>query len=303
MFQNLQVIAPATDAQTRYTPGIDWKVSVDQSSVPVTRDEMPTLAEHFVLAFSVDTPSYPLALLGCDGKNTYLNSEGNWDAAAIPARLAIYPFSSVVIEGKVELARAADAENFKDANGGALFDERGIGTELLQATTLNVARSHLGVVQAMQLTDELDKAGVLKAAPLSLELSDGTSRSVDGYRFVDEAALAKLDVTARRQLEQSGAMALVTAQLKSMGNVARLASAPQFVVAKAPRKRSAPADAVAKRTTAKRTAAAPVAAIDSARKPGRAAKPKTKPDASGVADLTVAKPVRKPAMAKEKLAT
>lgn len=301
MFQNLQVISPNTDAQTRYTTGHDWKVSADQISVPVTRDEMPALAGQFVLVFAVDTPSYPVALLGTDGKNTYLNKEGDWDGVSIPARMAIYPFSSVVVEGQVELARAADAANFKDPAGEALFDERGAATPFLQAMTMTVARSHFGVMQAMRLTGELDQAGLLKAAPLSFALADGTSRQVDGYRIVDEAALSRLDGATRMQLEHSGAMALVTAHRTSLTNVARLAAAPQFVAAKAPRKRAAPAKPAAPRAPAKRTAVAKDIAIVTVEKSARSTKPKAKLATLDGVIVTPVKRTRKPAATKEKL--
>ncbi len=223
MFQNLQVISRETDVHTRFTAGHVWQCAANQISVPATRDDVLNLAAEYVVVFSTDTPSYPVALLGLDGRNGYVTADGQWTSITIPARLKDFPFCSIVHDGEPLLVRAADAPHFKPQDGQPLYDDRGNGTDLLGKVTLAVARSHLGLQVAINLTAQLEAAGLLMEGTLSLTLPNGKVRLIDGYKLMNPTAFAMLSTVEIAKLEDSGAMAMLLAHQSSLVNLPRLA--------------------------------------------------------------------------------
>jgi hypothetical protein len=222
MFQDLKIISPQADAKTRYSEVKDWAFAAGLTAVPVTRDEVEALAQEFAIVFSNTTPSYPMAVLGLDGKNCYVNAAAQWTAKNVPTRLAIYPFGSAVIDGKTELVRDVDAVHFNQADGKTLFDGQGNPTELMDHVTTIAARAHLGMKSIGELTAQLNDAGLLIDTELAVDLKDGSKQIVNGFKAVNAAALAKLDQGVRGQLEASGAMALLAAHQQSLTNFNRL---------------------------------------------------------------------------------
>jgi hypothetical protein len=222
MFQDLKIISPQADASTRYTEVKDWAFAAGLTAIPVTRDEVGALAQEYAIVFSNTTPSYPMAVLGLDGKNCYVNAASQWTAKNVPARLAIYPFGSAVIDGKTELVRDVGACHFGKADGKSLFDGQGNPTELMDHVTTIAARAHLGMKAIGTLTAQLQDAGLLTDTELAVHMKDGSQHTVNGFKAVDAAALAKLDQGVRSQLEASGAMALLAAHQQSLTNFNRL---------------------------------------------------------------------------------
>jgi hypothetical protein len=252
MFQDLKILSPQTDASTRYTNASDWAFAAELTAIPVTRDEYAALAQEYAIVFSNTAPSYPMAVLGLDGKNCYINAAAQWTAQHLPSRLAIYPFGSALIAGKTELVRYASTSHFDSASGKALYDEQGKPTELMEEIITMAARNHLGLSGVAALTQQLDDAGLLLAMHLDIGLPDGSQHAVNGFLAVDEAALAALDPERRAALEASGAMALLNAHKQSLSNFARLLTAADTPAAK-PKKASKPRAAAAKPKVAKAT--------------------------------------------------
>ncbi|MES2606959.1 MAG: SapC family protein [Pseudomonadota bacterium] len=218
MFQDLKIISPQADATTRYSDVKDWAFAAELTAIPVTRDELGALAQEYAIVFSNTSPSYPMAVLGLDGKNCYINAAAQWTAQNVPTRLAIYPFGSSVIDGKTELVRDVGACHFDKADGKSLFDGQGNPTELMDHVTTIAARAHLGMKAIGALTAQLQDAGLLADTELAVDLKDGSQYTVNGFKAVNAAALAKLDQDVRSQLEASGAMALLAAHQQSLVN-------------------------------------------------------------------------------------
>lgn len=221
MFTELTILSPQADAATRFRPSPDWVCAAGLTAIPVTKDEVEALAEEYAIVFSNTSPSFPMAVLGADGRNGYLNAQGQWDAKHLPARLAIYPFGSKVIDGKTHLVRDAGAPQFADPNGKALYDGQGQGTPLMSEITTSAARVHLGFVAIAALVDQIDRAGLLGDAHLDVNYSDGSDALVGGFLAVNPEALAGLDPATTRALEDSGAMALVKLHQASLRHIDR----------------------------------------------------------------------------------
>lgn len=232
MFTDLKIISAKADADTRFTRASDWTFAAGLTAIPVSRDELGAIAQEYAIVFSTTTPSFPMALLGLDGKNNYLGTDGQWAAKQLPVRLAIYPFGSRVIDGKTELVRDAKACHFDRADGAPLYDAQGNATDLMDEITTMAARAHLGMKAIASMTAQLQDAGLLTDTELAVERADGSAFTVNGFQAADTVALGKLDQAVRSELEASGAMALLAAHQQSLSNFKRLIEAVSAADAK-----------------------------------------------------------------------
>jgi hypothetical protein len=293
MYQKLTALSPSTDATTRLTLEQHWNFASKLESVALTSDEIPAAAGEFTIVFSLDTPSQPIALLGLNGKNNYVNQNGQWLAKHIPARLAVYPFDAIEHEGQVVVVRDTDAPHFQKADGMALYDEQGQPSPLLQQVTGMLGYAFNGCAAARHLTTQLELAGVLVSAQLNVALSDGTVHGLNGFKIFNEEALAALSAPALAALEASGALTLLNAHRASLANVGRVLFSPAAVQAPAA-KDKAPAKAKAgAKPTASKAAAKPAATKPAPAKV--AAKPAAKPAVAKAAAKPAAKPAPKAA--------
>jgi hypothetical protein len=283
MFQNPKLMSKTADAQTRFVRSTSWSFAADQTAVALASDEVRALAREFTIVFSDATPSYPIALLGLDDKNLYIDAKGAWRAEKVPARFAVYPFGSVEKDGEVFMVRAADAPHFQDPAGDRLYDDHGEPTTLLMLVSKMASQLHRGLANAQVLTAQLDAAGLLMDGQLSGTLNDGSPQSVGGFRIINDSALLSLDATVRAALEASGAMDMLLAHRASLANFANLlpqvegkkASKPKAAAASKAGKTAASADAKPAKAAPK-TAKSAAAAKPAAAKAATATKPKAK---------------------------
>ncbi len=258
MFNKLKIISPKTDAATRFTRGTDWNFAADLTVVPLTRDEVEALAPEYTIVFAATTPSFPIALLGLDGKNTYVTDKGHWAASRVPERVSMYPFCTVEQNGARHLGCEANAAHFKGKDGEPLYDANGDHTPLLEKIMELEARTFLGLKAAVRLTSQLEAAGLLTDSAIHLGMAGGGSRVVNGFRSISVAALTALDDATRAALQESGALALVEAHAASLANLGYHLPAPAPVAApkKKATKAAKPAGddaAPAKKPAAKKT--------------------------------------------------
>lgn len=221
MFSDLKILSPQADAAIRYTRANDWTYAASLTAIPVTRDEVDALAQEYAIVFSSTVPSFPMAVLGVDGKNAYLDASGQWAAKQLPARLAIYPFGTSVINGKTELVCDVAASHFGEAGGQPLFDENGHASPVMSEVTTATVRTHLGFAAIAAQTEQLEKAGLLADAKLDVKLPDGSAHALAGFQVIDAAAVAALDAANSAALEASGAMALLKLHQASMSQIHR----------------------------------------------------------------------------------
>ncbi|MES2606960.1 MAG: SapC family protein [Pseudomonadota bacterium] len=254
MYENLLLISPKTDANTRFSIASDWNFAAQLDTVTLTDFEVMAAAAEYPVVFSIAEPTQPVALLGGSGKNNYVNAAGKWTARHIPARLGAYPFDVVEHDGQVVMVRSGDAPHFQQADGQPLYNEAGEPLPLLRTINETVARVYIGTNAAKRLTAELEAAGLLMIAQVNVKLADGSVRGVNGFKACNEKALEALDAKTKEALEASGAMALLIAHRASLQNLARLF----------PEAPAAEAEAAAPKKAAKPRAAKPKAPKDAA---------------------------------------
>jgi hypothetical protein len=243
MYQHLQPVSFETDANTTFTRPPNWNFASKLTMIDLTNDEMPLIAQEYAIVFTSDTPSLPVALLGVDGANCYLTPEGDWTAHHIPARVRFYPFSTTLSGNQVLIVRATDAAHFQGGEGQPLYNQQGKPAPVLELAKQMVADAHVGLVTAAHLTAQLAGAGLLADLTVQLAQADGTVKTFNGFKGVNEAALAGLDADTRAALNASGAMAMLDAHRASLSNFSRLLPAADKTAAKKARATRAAAKA------------------------------------------------------------
>jgi hypothetical protein len=199
------------------------------NSVPLTSNEFASAARQLPILFVPDTngnPS-PVALLGLRrDENLFVDSDGRWADAYVPAFIRRYPF--VLIQGAKpeELTVGIDAAypGFNTEVGEPMFGEDGSeGPGLKRAIEfLNAYR--IEAQRTQDLAAQLQRLDLLIPQTITVNHKDGTKSTLDGFSVVDEQRLAKLDDREAVTLLRNGHLAWIYMHLLSLYNIADLSS-------------------------------------------------------------------------------
>lgn len=195
------------------------------NSVPIVAAEFERAAAEYPIVFAGEGEAIaPAAVLGLqDGENLFLNSDGSWDGAYIPAFLRRYPFVFATTGKNAEtltlcLDDAFDGVNRK-GRGERLFDADGERTQylksVLQFTSDYQAQHNL----TRRLVSRLNELKLLEPATAQVTLPDGTSRSLAGFQRVSTERLHGLDDATVLELFRSDMLGLIFAHLTSLGQL------------------------------------------------------------------------------------
>lgn len=166
----------------------------------------------------------PVAVLGLKrGENLYLTAGGGWSASYVPAFLRSYPFALVrTDETNYVLCFDRTWDGFSEQEGERLFDDKGEASEFL----LGVQRYLETLDGEMQRTrafgQRLIELGLLQDMRFDATMDGGQSLTVDGFLAIDGNRLGELPEATVMELHRSGMLALIHAQLVSMGNMRKL---------------------------------------------------------------------------------
>lgn len=199
------------------------------NSILLAASEIAEAARDYPVVF-IGGPNGPwtvAALLGLrDNENLFVDADGNWAKGTyLPAFVRRYPF--VLAEGGPKDAEMTvcidEACTRLGTEAGALFDETGAATTLLQDTIGFMQLFHSEMQQTSQLAQRLADLGLLTAR--SIEVVRGEQRyALDGLHVVDREKLGTLDDAQVLELYRSGALFAINAHLVSLGQGERLAA-------------------------------------------------------------------------------
>ena len=172
----------------------------------------------------------PVALLALqEGDNLFVEKDGSWSGFYIPAVLRRHPFSIEMHGDAPVLTIDEDCGLLSDTEGEPLFgdgsaDEMNtpVGRAIQLLTQIDAERT-----RTLNLTGQLAEAGLLTSTAITLQSSEGQT-VLEGLMMVDEGKLNALDDAAFLNLRRSGALALASMHLFSMGQVARLEARLNF---------------------------------------------------------------------------
>ena len=93
MFKNLETLDAENHKNLRFAPANDFSFAAELSSAPLSASEVMEAARAFPIVFTTDGPLLPMALMSVEeGKNVFINENGEWQASYVPAHIRRYPF-------------------------------------------------------------------------------------------------------------------------------------------------------------------------------------------------------------------
>lgn len=189
-------------------------------SVPIALTEAFSAASCFPLVFVPVGQGYALHVLlrrSPSGRSAFIGSDGRWQAAWLPPRLAAWPFDLVELGGGHALALHEASDLVMQGPGGTpLFAEGNAAA--LSAETAKI--SGLLKTHAESLPATVHTATALRHHDLLTPL-DGE----DHLLTVDAAAAGRLTENAVLTLYRAGALALLHAGLVSLAHLSWMAKA------------------------------------------------------------------------------
>lgn len=165
----------------------------------------------------------PLALMGLEqGENLFVDTQGNWTGAYIPAYIRRYPFITTDgSEGQMTVCFDEEFDGFNREGGIALFAD-GEPTPKMKEILAFLQDYYGQIKQTEQFGAFLAEAGLLRQLDARADLADGRSFALNGMLVVDEQKLAQLPDMDVVRLFRNGSLALISAHLLSLRNLGAL---------------------------------------------------------------------------------
>ena len=193
----------------------------------VTIHEFARAAAIYPIVFLEDKEAdefRPVVLLGLEaGENLFVGTDGKWQASYVPAIIRRYPFalSRTYEQDRFTICIDEDSELVNDAEGAALFDDKGEPTEVIE----NVKR-YLAELQQMDvITRDFCKymAEHNMFTPLNMRVRDTDRiKNITGCYVINEERLNNLSDERHLELRTKRYLPAVYAQLISLAQIERL---------------------------------------------------------------------------------
>lgn len=216
-YKALQPLHAQIHADWRLKSG-DASFAHDTPFVPVVVSEIAAAAHSYPIVFAADG-AQPVAVLGLERRNLFVEN-GRWAAEAyVPAYVRRYPFTFVTQPGFDGFSLAIDSGSDRVAQGGsegaALFQD-GEPSELTrQALEFCAAFGRDAQLTALFST-ALREKDLLIDRRADATLPDGRKLGLDGFQIVDAEKFAALDDETIIAWHRQGILALVHHHLASL---------------------------------------------------------------------------------------
>ena len=220
--------------------GANFTFARDTNSVPVVAMEFSRVATEYPIVFA--GPSLdrlmPVVVLGLrNNENVFVDAEGKWTGAYIPAFIRRYPFVLAERPNSQDFAVCIDAvfPGWEAPDGEALFDDEGKEAPLLR-NVLSFLGQYQGNVRLTQtLIGKLNELNLLVPKEVRSQAAirepaggsprpaaEGQTLALRGFYAVEESRLNTLSDAKIAELYRGGFLALIYMHLVSLGNMLKL---------------------------------------------------------------------------------
>ena len=230
LFKSPQALDSAAHRQLRFAPNQPYHYAAKQLFAPFTISEAGMIAREYVVVFSDQSGSLPMALLGrARGSNSFVRSSGHWVARYVPAHIRRYPFvmaerpatpgsEDATLAEKIVMFDSEAAHLGNDA-GDRLFDDEGMPTAVLRNVMGVLAAMDQDSQNTLAVVAQMDAMGLLVARQVVVGSKRGEPTGLTGLRVVDFERLNALSPEQLAQLRDSGALNLIYAHQVSLANL------------------------------------------------------------------------------------
>jgi len=221
-YRDPRPLSSVEHAQWRLLPG-DLGFAAETPFVPILLGELAEAARHYPIVFAA-TDAFPIALLGLDRTNLYVQA-GRWEEGAyVPAYVRRYPFGVIQIEPE-QFMLAVDAASERLARAGeagvALFQDGAPSDETRSAMTFCEAFQAEGM-QCEAFGVALRAHDLLVDQRVDATLADGRPLAMQGFQIVDAERFHRLPEAVMLDWQSRGWLRLIIHHLASLDRFERL---------------------------------------------------------------------------------
>jgi SapC len=205
----------------------DFSFARQTNSVPIAGVEFARAALEYPIVFAGPSPDklLPAVLLGLrENENLFVDPEGQWANAYVPAFIRRYPFVLAEKPGGGDFTVCIDS-TFKGLGvdeGQSLFDDEGKETPLLKGVMDFLGQYQGNIRRTQVFTKRLSELNLLHDRALRIPGADGSPLVLRGFQAVDENILNKLSDAEISDLYRQGFLGWILAHLISLGNAYKL---------------------------------------------------------------------------------
>ncbi len=219
----IQPVTFPTHGNKRWQRFSSYSFAAQSAIAPLMLIEVRSAASAFPIGFvKHEGNCFPAAILGLDeGTNLFVDEQGNWLGAYIPAAFRAWPFSITYTErGDKLLCVDEDSGLVSDGEEGErFFNDDETPSEALQQISSFLAQFSQNRDPSLAACAALEAAGVLQ--PWTATVRCGERQwSMQEFLRIDEDALNKLRTSTLASLHKAGALALAYSQLHSQAQLA-----------------------------------------------------------------------------------
>lgn len=217
-YRDPQPLSAETHGAWRLKDG-DVAFAADTPFAPLVVAEIAAAARDYPVVFSAGESAQPVAVLGLEQRNLFVEN-GRWaDDAYVPAYVRRYPFGFVATvnpDGFILAVDAASDRLMRTGDEGApLFD--GDQPSPLTQDAMAFCRAFQGEAEATRAFGEALRAqGLLIDRRADAVLPDGRKLGLDGFQVIDTERLANLDEAVVVEWHRRGWLALANFHLASL---------------------------------------------------------------------------------------
>ncbi|MFQ5932985.1 MAG: SapC family protein [Nitrospiraceae bacterium] len=227
MFKSVVPISTSRHGGKKLRPITDYRFAAEQHLCPIVAAEFPRAASSYPIVFLKDEQGDmgAFALLGVQqGKNLFVDDEGRWHAAYVPAAIRRYPFifSRTQEADTFTLCIDEGADLLSDEEGQPLFSEENEPAEPLKKAMDFLKGFQVQHQQTEALCRVLSERDMFRALQIQAQVARGRQYTLRGIFAVDETKLNALPGEDFLEWRKRGWLPLVYAHLTSIGQVALL---------------------------------------------------------------------------------
>lgn len=227
MFKDLIVLNKDQHANSGIVPLESYAFTANLHVAAVAVHEFTKLAGLYPIVFLQNEMGdfSTVALLGIDeGRNLFVNEQGQWTVSYVPAVIRKYPFTLLQKDAEQkEFVVCIDQASgcLKNEGGQPLFDEQGQPAPTLEGAVKFLSELQEMDVQTRRFCQVIKELGLI--VPLNVELRMQTGiRKVAGAFIVDEMALKNLSSDQLVKLQRENYTSLLYSHLLSLNQFERL---------------------------------------------------------------------------------
>ncbi|MDY6984429.1 MAG: SapC family protein [Pseudomonadota bacterium] len=188
-------------AKTRIKQNVDFAHAKELNLAAVMITELSAATANFPVIF-IQHPETkvvrPVAMFGLKPGENYFYGKDGWDATYVPLLIQRHPFligADDANPDSTSLTMCIDSTSpylTEDADGIALFDANGNGTDFLGNRNELLREIFEGERITEQFTRKVQELGLLKPFEILVQEGDGSARKITGLMTFDEVKLRQL---------------------------------------------------------------------------------------------------------------